>query len=188
MLKSLFIIFAICISVFGEEESQARLLVHKRILNRYLVEGHDLVIDYNIFNVGGSAALDIHLVDAGFPEDDFEVINGMLKMRLDRLGPGNNITHTVVVRSKRYGYYNFTAAEVTYLPSEDAQEVQIGYTTDPGEGDIIPLRDFDRRFSPHVMDWAAFAVMTLPSLGIPFLLWYSSKSKYESIVKQAKKH
>lgn len=74
------------------------------------------------------------------------------------------------------------------MPSEDAQEVQIGYTTDPGEGDIIPLRDFDRRFSPHVMDWAAFAVMTLPSLGIPFLLWYSSKSKYESIVKQAKKH
>lgn len=37
------------------------------------------------------------------------------------------------------------------------------------------------------MDWAAFAVMTLPSLGIPFLLWYRSKSKYENIVKQ-KKH
>lgn len=38
--------------VFGQDESQARLLVHKRFLNKYLVEGRDLVSDYNIYNVG----------------------------------------------------------------------------------------------------------------------------------------
>ena len=37
------------------------------------------------------------------------------------------------------------------------------------------------------LDWAAFAVMTLPSLGIPFLLWHSSKAKYEGIARAGKK-
>lgn len=30
------------------------------------------------------------------------------------------------------------------------------------------------------LDWAAFGVMTLPSIGVPLLLWYSSKRKYDT--------
>ncbi|XP_076334220.1 translocon-associated protein subunit beta-like [Tachypleus tridentatus] len=187
-LYAIVLLVAACGVSSGEDETVARLLVHKQILNRFLVEGKDLVVDYNIYNVGGSAALDVHIVDNGFPEQDFEVVIGMLKIKLDRVGPGNNVTHTVVVRPRSYGFYNFTAAEVTYLPSEIAEDVQIGYTSEPGEGGIAAIREFDRKFSPHVMDWIAFAVMTLPSLGIPLLLWYGSKSKYEAIIKQSKKH
>ncbi|UYV76268.1 NOL6 [Cordylochernes scorpioides] len=143
----IFILSLFCIS-FGDELNQANLLVHKKILNRFLVEGRDLIVEYVIYNVGGSAALDIHLTDSSFPEEDFEVITGMLKMRLDRLGAGSNISHSLVLKPRKYGYYNFTSAEVTYLTSEEASDVQIGYTTQPGEGLIIPMKDFDRQFSP----------------------------------------
>merc|ERR1712110_157016 len=74
----------------------------------------------------------------------------------------------------------FTSAEVSYLTAEDATERTVGYTSFPGEGGIVPEREFDRRFSPHVLDWLVFAFMTLPSLGIPFLLWFSSSSKYDT--------
>ncbi|CAG2174404.1 unnamed protein product [Oppiella nova] len=198
MVKVL-LISAFCLAlnvlVLAEEEAvtAARLLIEKQILNKYLVENRDIVVNYNIFNVGQSPAIDVHITDNSFSSEHFDVMSGVLKVTIARLGPGSNITHTSVVRPKAgiWGRFNFTAGEVTYLVSEDSKDIQLGYTSEPGEGFIVSLKEFDRRFSPHVLDWAAFAIMTLPSLLFPFLLWYRSKSKYESIVssKQAnKKH
>ena len=50
------ILLTICmsLSVLTEEESTtpARLLIEKQVLNKYLVESRDIVVNYNIFNVG----------------------------------------------------------------------------------------------------------------------------------------
>lgn len=107
-----------------EEVSEARLLIQKRILNKYLVEGRDIIVDYNIYNVGGSAALDITLMDSSFHPAHFQVTSGLLNFKLNRLAPGSNVTHTVVVRPLTPGRFNFTSAEVSYRTSEDSQEFQ----------------------------------------------------------------
>ncbi|NXY10752.1 SSRB protein, partial [Pteruthius melanotis] len=97
----------------------------------------------------------------------------------------SNVSHTVVLRPLKAGYFNFTSATITYLAQEGAQVV-VGFTSAPGQGGILAQHDLDRRFSPHkipldwILDWAAFGVMTLPSIGIPLLLWYSSKRKYDT--------
>merc|ERR1712154_95633 len=167
-------------SLGNDEESDARLLVSKNILNQYLVEGKDLTIEYKIFNVGSKVAFDVHLNDDSFPDSSFASVSGNLKVSWERIAPNANVTHAVILRPLKSGYFNFTSAEVNYLTAEDATERTVGFTSFPGEGGIVPEREFDRRFSPHVLDWLVFAFMTLPSLGIPFLLWYSSSSKYDT--------
>jgi hypothetical protein len=49
----LLVIAAICCqSLLAAEVGQARLLVSKNVLNTMIVQGHDLMIEYKIYNVG----------------------------------------------------------------------------------------------------------------------------------------
>ena len=54
------------------------------------------------------------VADNGFRQEDFDLVAGQTKYKLDRVAPGANASHTVVVRPKKFGYFNFTAAEVGY--------------------------------------------------------------------------
>nr|DBA13909.1 TPA: hypothetical protein GDO54_004933 [Pyxicephalus adspersus] len=113
-MRTLLGVFAVLLAV-GHCEEGARLLASKSLLNRYAVEGKDLTLQYNVYNVGSSAS---------------------------------NVSHTVVLRPLKAGYFNFTSATITYLAQEGAQVV-VGYTSAPGQGGILAQREFDRRFSPH---------------------------------------
>lgn len=186
LLKICVLVLMASTTLGNDEATPAKLLFSKQILNKYLVEGMDVVIKYSLFNIGGSAALDVQFSDNTFSPQDFDIVGGSLKVSIDRIPPGGNATHVAVIRPSKFGYFNFTSAEVSYLPSESATEVQFGYSSEPGQGAIVPFKEYDRKFSPHLLDWISFGVMSMPSLLLPFFLWFSSKSKYETIMKQKK--
>ena len=56
----------------AELENEARLLVQKQLLNKYVVESMDVVIKYNVFNIGGITATNVLLKDPSIGPD-FEV-------------------------------------------------------------------------------------------------------------------
>lgn len=54
--KSLALLFLLNLAFLVNSEDAstlARLLVEKQVLNKYLVESKDILVHYNIFNVGG---------------------------------------------------------------------------------------------------------------------------------------
>ena len=170
-----------CLAVAGvaaAEEGRARILIskqvgkiclnldlihHLQISNKFLVEGMDIVVKYNLFNVGDNAATNVQVSDAGFRQEDFDVVAGQTRYRLDRVPPGANASHTLVVRPKKFGYFNFTAAEVVYSAGEGGAPV-VGLSSDPGQGVIIASRDYERQFSAHVVGSQGLADWSNPSL------------------------
>merc|ERR1712189_167184 len=119
----------------------AKLLVSKRIQNKYLVEGMDVVIHYGLYNVGDNAATDVVLSEVGFGPNDFDIAGGQTVVKINRIPPQANNNHILVVRPKKFGYFNFTSAEVRYK-ANDFEETKVGLSSDPGQGVIISMKDY----------------------------------------------
>ena len=112
----------------------------------------DLVVKYSLFNIGDAAAVDLSLTENGFGMDDFDIVGGQSSIKFDRLAPGANASHALVLRPTKYGYFNFTAAEVKYkINEEEDSPIRLGFSSEPGQGLIIALRDYERQFSAHTV-------------------------------------
>merc|ERR1712136_740050 len=171
-------------AVASDLKSEAKLLATKFVTNKIVAQNRDLTIKYTIYNVGTNAASQVKLVDDSFPATSFVRVIGQLSVEWLSIPPNGNVTHVVVLKPLQSGYFNFTSAQLSYVPSEDTPPQQ-AFTSFPGEGGIMTETDFARKHSPHLLEWAIFGLMCMPSLIIPFLLWYRTQSKYAVVVKPA---
>jgi len=159
--------------------NSARILASKHPLSQYAVENMDYVIEYHLYNTGDKAALRVSLDDRNsFPTQSFQIVKGQLQVRWEKIEPGENVTHSVIVRPRTFGTFNYTSAQVTYYPTEAAKEAKVGFTTAPGEGHIYRFKDYDRRFSSKISVWVVFVLLALPTTVVPFAIWWKLSKKY----------
>ncbi|WP_411026736.1 hypothetical protein, partial [Salmonella sp. s54395] len=83
------------------------------------MEAKDVTVLYSIYNVGSSAAFNVKLSDETFPDADFKVVQGQLSVQWERIAPGGNVTHSVILQPLKSQFFNFTSGMVSYLPVED---------------------------------------------------------------------
>jgi translocon-associated protein subunit beta len=137
-------------------------------------------------------------------------VQGFSVVNWAKISPSANVSHVAIVKPKVFGLHNFTHATVTYNPTERGDVTIIGYSSELGPAYIQTLKEYNRRFAPHTVssyrntistekssfinglfflqvDWILFVVMTLPSILFPYILWYSSKRKYETVLANHKK-
>ena len=110
-------IFVICFAAtfnqpsYGAVEEEvkatpARILVEKRVLNKYLVEARDIILHYQLFNVGqryvndarrgiemqlttliDSPAIDVRVEDNNLASEHFDLMSGVSTFTIPRLAP-----------------------------------------------------------------------------------------------------
>ena len=159
--------------------NSARILASKFTLSQYAVENMDFVIEYTLFNVGDRTALKVTLDDRNsFPTQSFDIVKGMLNVHWEKLSPGENVTHSVIIRPRSYGVFNYTSALISYYASNEAKQVTVGYSTAPGEGHIYRQKDYDRRFASKLSVWIVFILLVMPTTALPFFIWYKVQAKY----------
>ena len=84
-------LLVLLVSLYGccatDSSESAHLLVSKRVLNEYVVEGRDLTVSYAIYNVGSSPATEVSLVEETFTSDDFQIVSGQFSVRWQSIAP-----------------------------------------------------------------------------------------------------
>jgi translocon-associated protein subunit beta len=172
------------IAFVHSEEQRAQLVLSKEVLNHYIVELKPMSVAYYIYNIGNGVATDIELRDDNFDSaDSFNLISGSSLTRWSQLAPGANVSHAMVLSALSAGYFNFTSATVSYRTTTDSRDLTIGYSSAPGERQILPLKDFNRHHSSRMVEWFYLLIITTPTVLIPFMLWYLSHRKYEGMLR-----
>lgn len=179
------ILFVILFAAVAAQENPI-LLASKDFLNDVIAEDKHLTMHYVIHNIGTEVANDVVIDDAaGFPAGEFEVVSGALSANFDAIAAGANVSHAVVLKPLTSGMHNFVPAMIKYKnPSGDEL---VTFSSFLDNNPILSTTEYNRKHSPHLVDWLIFVGLCTPVLLIPFLMWHSSHSKYESLAAKAKK-
>ncbi|EKX47798.1 hypothetical protein GUITHDRAFT_137181 [Guillardia theta CCMP2712] len=160
------IVLISCIAVgYAEKQPQPHLLIQKSVLVSRPFAGKDIPFQYRLFNIGSGPAYDVTLED-DWSAEEYSVVSGMVSGSWPQIPAGGNVTHIVVLKAHSFGYKSSTPAKVTYKATQDAADVQVGYSNDLGLIPVLSHKEDNKLSAPHITEWLLFIAM---AAGLGFL-------------------
>eukprot|EP00033_Pygsuia_biforma_P000970 GCRY01001112.1.p1 GENE.GCRY01001112.1~~GCRY01001112.1.p1 ORF type:complete len:228 (-),score=46.88 GCRY01001112.1:124-711(-) len=170
-----------------EEQKRAFLLVHKVFETEQPVTGSDLIVRYDIYNIGNEVATEVSLEDDSWPLDEFDRIEGLPSKKWGRIDAGEKVNLTFTLKPTVEGLFKTAPAVVLYKPTPDAELPITVTSTDDVYIYMVSNEDWERMNDMHLCDWSIFGAMTLFPIGLPALIYFFYSSRYENGIRKEKK-
>merc|ERR1711991_1170793 len=156
------------------------LIARKTLLTKLPVAGKDLVVYYEVYNVGSSTAYNVALTDSSWPEQQFDLHVGTQDVVWDRIPPATNVSHTFVLRPKVHGEVGIGPSTVTFQKSISDPSISVAHSTMIGYLPIRSSREASKiGASGHFREWFKFVLLAAgPVLG-PYLVWNVIQGSYK---------
>mmetsp|Transcript_25602 Transcript_25602/g.44128 ORF Transcript_25602/g.44128 Transcript_25602/m.44128 type:complete len:189 (-) Transcript_25602:32-598(-) len=150
---------------------KAFLIVEKHALSAEAVEQKDFFLQYDLFNVGLSPAFEVSLNDTdAWPEEQWELVTGLLSASWEKILPGQNLSHSVVLRPKKPSVYVPNPAKVHYRPAAKSP-LQLTFSTTLPAFEIESSRHYNQRHSLFAAEWLLFGALSAAPVGLPLAVW-----------------
>jgi uncharacterized repeat protein (TIGR01451 family) len=123
---------------------RAHLIVSKVFKERFGVQGRNLTVEIQVYNAGNSSALGVSITDAKLPEG-LQLVEGELSATFNKIDDKSMVTHSyVVVPTSAVGEVYLNPATVEYKAESDAEDKQVGYSTQAGVYVMTPVEQIQQ--------------------------------------------
>lgn len=114
----------LCFGSFSHSHSLSLTLTHYTHSLHSLSHAH---YTHSLSLFPCSTARNVKLEDKGFDAENsgFTRVSGLSTVSFDAIEAGANVTHSVVVTASVAGFYNMSAAQVSYFAAEGDDEAQV---------------------------------------------------------------
>ncbi|KAI3386116.1 hypothetical protein SNEBB_011321 [Seison nebaliae] len=185
MLTIYQIISFFCMLLLAEckEIADANLLVKKSILNSFYAESIDLIIKYDVYNVGESDAYNVIVKDT-YEIDDLKLKSDSSELKWSKIVHKTNVSAVIIYEPLQPKIMNISVGLIQYEQEEGGSTRQIGRSNKMPQIAVMAFNEYSRQYASHKFEWLVFFGLCILSLFFPYMLWKQSVDKYEGIQKK----